>query len=375
MLRLWLLALTVVAALLSPVAMADPLDELRAGTSAYKEGKYQEAVDAFTRAIISGQLSVEALAVTFNNRGVAYGELGDFDRAILDYTEALGLRPGDATATRNLRVGHVRRGVMRAQQGDVDAAIADFTRAIELDPNHFLAYLRRGEARLGQGQVDAALSDLERAEALASDNAQVREVLARARSVKDAEPATAQATGNGRDEPPASPDPGTTAESAAPSQPVTPEGGSPGSEASGAPEQGSVGTARPTSTGAVPDVTAPDEQGPESEPVAPPPPTPTTDMPPGDVPESAGTVPQPAPEATPSAPESPAALPADARRVRTRQGVNVRAGPGNSFERLMTVPGGAEASVIEERRGWQHLRFANGSEGWVYETWLEPAGP
>src|SRR5262245_46820853 len=101
MLRLWVLALVVAVALAAPAA-ADPLDDLRTGTAAYKENRFQDAVDAFTRAIISGQLSVEALAVTFNNRGVAYGELGDFDRAILDYTEALGLRPGDPTATRNM---------------------------------------------------------------------------------------------------------------------------------------------------------------------------------------------------------------------------------------------------------------------------------
>ncbi len=48
------------------------------------------------RAILAGDLPPEALAITFNNRGVAYSELGDFDRAISDYNQALTLAPGDA---------------------------------------------------------------------------------------------------------------------------------------------------------------------------------------------------------------------------------------------------------------------------------------
>lgn len=177
----WMAALVLLAGLGLP-ARADPLDDLRAGNGAYERGEYQAAVDAYTLAIISGELSVEALAVTFNNRGVAYGELGDFDRAILDYTEALGLRPDDATATRNLRVGHLRRGIARAERGASSEAMTDLTKAIELDPSHYMAYLRRGELRLDQGESAAALIDLERAAALSPDDANVAAALDRARS-------------------------------------------------------------------------------------------------------------------------------------------------------------------------------------------------
>jgi uncharacterized protein YgiM (DUF1202 family) len=52
----------------------------------------------------------------------------------------------------------------------------------------------------------------------------------------------------------------------------------------------------------------------------------------------------------------------------------VRSGPGNSYDRLTTVGGGVEAVVLAEQRGWQQLRFTDGTEGWVYESWLEPAG-
>ncbi len=285
------LRLAVIAAVLAGPVVAEPLDDLRAGNAAYERGEFQDAVAAYTAAIISGQLSVEALAVTFNNRGVAYGELGDFDRAILDYSEALGLRPDDATATRNLRVGHLRRGIARAERNDVDGAIADFTRAIEIDPSHYLAYLRRGELRLGRNERAAALQDLERAAALAPEDANVAAALERAQA---AAAALAPAAG-----------------------PATP-----------APD--SVTVVRPSDTA----------------PAAAP------------------------PAAAPQTP--PSAAPAGAARVRTRQAVNVREGPGNEFARITTVPAGTDARVIEVVKGWNHVELGDGRRGWIFERFLGP---
>jgi Flp pilus assembly protein TadD len=48
--------------------------------------------------------------VAFNNRGAAYGEKGDFDRAIADYNEAIKLAPGSAVVLTN-------RGVAYREQG------------------------------------------------------------------------------------------------------------------------------------------------------------------------------------------------------------------------------------------------------------------
>jgi Flp pilus assembly protein TadD len=116
MIRLWISVLALLAGL-AGAAVADPMADLRDGNALFREGKYEAAVEAYTRAIMSGELGADALAVTFNNRGVAYGELGDFDRAILDYNEALGLRADDPTSIRNLRVGHLRRRDRRLRAG------------------------------------------------------------------------------------------------------------------------------------------------------------------------------------------------------------------------------------------------------------------
>ena len=151
---------------------------MRTGNAAFGDGRYEAAVEAFTRAILAGDLPPEALAITFNNRGVAYSELGDFDRAIGDYNQALGLAPGDATAIRNLRIAHLRRAAAAARLGDRAAAQADYDRAIELEPTHPLAYLRRGQLALERGDRAAAIADLTKARDLDPSNADIAALLA-----------------------------------------------------------------------------------------------------------------------------------------------------------------------------------------------------
>lgn len=340
MIRLLLSTLALVVGLAGPLR-ADPMTDLRAGNASFKEGKYDEAVQAYTRAIISGQLGAEALAVTFNNRGVAYGELGDFDRAILDYNEALGLRPDDATSIRNLRVGHVKRGVAAANLGEQDKAVADFTKAIELDPSHFLAYLRRGQVLSDRGQYDLAIADLEKAQALAPDNTQAPELLAKTRQMQAQAETAARTTAAVE---PAAPPP-----AAEPAAPVA------------IPPAAAAGPAASAAAPSAP-VTTP-------APAAPPPAAVAAETP--ATPRTAA----PAAAAPPTPARTAAVEPAagDGGRMRLRQAVNLRAGPDNSFERLSTLPGGSVATVRGESKGWYDLEFDNGRRGWIYKRWLEPA--
>ena len=83
-----------VALALGGAALAQGLPEVRLGNEAFREGDFARAVSHYTNAIRSGELVGEALAITYNNRGVAHGEAGNFDPAIADYSQALALRPG-----------------------------------------------------------------------------------------------------------------------------------------------------------------------------------------------------------------------------------------------------------------------------------------
>ena len=155
----------------------------------------------------------------YYNRGVAYGDKGDYDKAIADCTEAIRLNPKIATAycnrgfaywrratttrrsptaprpsgsTRNCRrrtttvalptrEGRLRQGDCRlhrghpagsevclgisqpgrayAKKGDYDKAIADYTEAIRLDPKNAEAYCNRGHAYEEKGDYDKAIAD------------------------------------------------------------------------------------------------------------------------------------------------------------------------------------------------------------------------
>jgi tetratricopeptide (TPR) repeat protein len=69
----------------------------------------------------------------YNNRGIAYGEKGQYDQAISDFNRAIELNPRDIKAYNN-------RGIVYRLKGQYDQAISDFNRAIELNSLDAEAY-------------------------------------------------------------------------------------------------------------------------------------------------------------------------------------------------------------------------------------------
>jgi tetratricopeptide (TPR) repeat protein len=88
----------------------------------------------------------------YNNRGIAYGNLNQFDRAIADYDQTIRLDPNSALAYGN------RGNAYRALK-QFDRAIADYDHAIRLDPNFIVAYGNRGIAYGNLNQFDRAIAD------------------------------------------------------------------------------------------------------------------------------------------------------------------------------------------------------------------------
>ena len=76
-------------------------------------------------------------AKSYYNRGNAYRDRVDFDKAVADYTKAVELNAGYAEAYYN-------RGKLYDEAGEYDKAIADFSAVIELEPEHADAYGYRG---------------------------------------------------------------------------------------------------------------------------------------------------------------------------------------------------------------------------------------
>ena len=98
-----------------------------------------------TAAIQSGRLSEAAFAGTLYNRGNAYDDKGDYDRAIQDLDQAIRLKPDDARA-------FFSRGLDRFFLAQFTAAQEDLTLALRNDrTNQYSAiWLYLARARNGQ---------------------------------------------------------------------------------------------------------------------------------------------------------------------------------------------------------------------------------
>ena len=121
---------------------------ITAGAGLRAEGRLRQG----HRGLYRGHPARPEVAEAYYGRGCGYGEKGDYDKAIADYTEAIRLDPKFATA-------YYGRGVAYGEKGDYDKAIADYTEAIRLDPKLAEAYCSRGIAYANKGDYDKAIAD------------------------------------------------------------------------------------------------------------------------------------------------------------------------------------------------------------------------
>jgi len=162
------------------------LDYLQAGDIAQNEGRQEEAIEFYTKALASGTLSQEVASRTYNNRGYAYHLIGAYDLAVADFNEAVKLNPWFIAAYVNraasydkkgefdlavadadkvtrmkpfLADAYIIRGVIYENHGDHDTALADYNKAIKLNPRLAGAYFHRGNLYRTQGDPDSAIAD------------------------------------------------------------------------------------------------------------------------------------------------------------------------------------------------------------------------
>jgi tetratricopeptide (TPR) repeat protein len=109
-------------------------------------------IDACNKIIALKVFSGPKLAAIYFWRAVGYNKKGDYNRVILDVTEALKLQP-DQTAMYNLR------GSAYYDKGEYDIAIADFSDAIRLGPPSSTVFHNRGNAYRSKRDYPHALAD------------------------------------------------------------------------------------------------------------------------------------------------------------------------------------------------------------------------
>jgi tetratricopeptide (TPR) repeat protein len=92
----------------------------------------------------------------YYDRGNAYIDKGEYDRAIQEFDEAIRLNPNNADNYNN-------RGVAYSRKGDYGRAIQNYNQAINLNSNDTVAYLNRGVVYFVQSNLTAAIADFEHA--------------------------------------------------------------------------------------------------------------------------------------------------------------------------------------------------------------------
>jgi tetratricopeptide (TPR) repeat protein len=137
----------------------------------FRTGNMKAAVKFCTEAIESGDLEKADLVGALINRGVAFRNLGEYKRAIVDYTEALKGAPDDPLIYAN-------RANARRELGELKHAYDDANKAISLDGKRAASWYTRGAVLEKAGQLKNAHADYMHALKLDPENEEYKNQLA-----------------------------------------------------------------------------------------------------------------------------------------------------------------------------------------------------
>ncbi len=125
------------------------------GLLMYELGQHDKALGDFTQA-----LRIDARAVVpWNNRAMVFMADGKWNEALRDVSQAIGINPKFTDA-------YVNRSLIYSSLAKFDEAIKDIEKAIELEPKNSQHYVRRGSIAFDQGNLDGAWADFDKAAAI-----------------------------------------------------------------------------------------------------------------------------------------------------------------------------------------------------------------
>lgn len=130
---------------------------------AYTSGDFRAAAEAFTPI-----LSIEGFKGTWRAsalewRGYIYYLIGQTEKALNDFNEAIELDPTDSEHW-------TYRGLTLAETGCYEEALADLDHALKLEPTNKKAIVGRGRVHIETGNDAEALADIDKALAIDTDD-------------------------------------------------------------------------------------------------------------------------------------------------------------------------------------------------------------
>ena len=102
------------------------------------------------------EIKLRPAVLAYINRGNAYRDSEQLDRAAADYGEVIKLAPTDARGWRN-------RGMIKLFQGDTRGGLTDYDKALQYDPADAYSWNNRGQARMRLGDKAGAIADFRKA--------------------------------------------------------------------------------------------------------------------------------------------------------------------------------------------------------------------
>jgi len=117
--------------------------------------EYESAIQTLTEHLIANP----ANGIAYNNRGLAYSEIGQGEKALLDFEKAMEFSQGDPNP-------FVNRGDLfqRAQPvGRFAEAIDDYSRAISIEPNNDTFHRSKDYACLKMERLEEAIESFSNA--------------------------------------------------------------------------------------------------------------------------------------------------------------------------------------------------------------------
>lgn len=132
-------------------------------------GDFKGAVADYTAAIAYAaddrRVDTGGRAQMYQNRGVAWQDAGNTDRALLDFDTCIALQPANPAFYEN-------RGLIYVDKQLFDVAFKDFDRALELDARNARGYVNRAWAARLMGDFEQAVRDYSQALRLKPDYGQ-----------------------------------------------------------------------------------------------------------------------------------------------------------------------------------------------------------
>jgi len=127
-------------------------DYFTLGKKCDTQGKYKEAIEAYTKVIGLDSTCSEA----YSNRGLGYHNIRQYEKAIEDFNKCLQLESHQQS---DIAPVYFYRGNSFKEMGRNIEAISSYTDAIEIDPNFTYAYQARGECLQKIKEYERAIED------------------------------------------------------------------------------------------------------------------------------------------------------------------------------------------------------------------------